>query len=82
MEWFYYGERNDGSRLDEYPHNFDSLYLAKSGNTVEYDFLEIEFHWSGPAEDVQKSTKQLTIAVEKGTANTAALSGIPALLGY
>ena len=73
MEWFYYGERNDGYRVWEYPENFDSKYLANPGDGTNtfYDFVEVEFYYSGNAEDVQRSTKQLTLAVQKVNATTS-----------
>lgn len=61
MEWFYLGNRADIFRGHGYPDNFESKYVADP--TKEYDYLDIAFHYSGDAEDIQKSKKQLTIAI-------------------
>jgi len=86
MEWFYYGERGDNMRSWAYPHDFNTEYLAipGKGDDIEYGMLEIEFHYKGPAEDVQRSTKQITIAAQVGgtygNANNGLLQGLVASL--
>lgn len=61
MEWFYIGERADQFREAAYPNNFDTVYLANPSKS--YGFVEISYYYSGVAEDVQKSPKQLTLAI-------------------
>ena len=81
MEYFYLGERGDQERLYSFPENFDTKYLADKD--LEYNVLELEHFYKGAAEDIQRSTKQLSIAVD--SANTAvwtALAAIPAQLGF
>ena len=81
MEWFYMGERGDQYRMAGYPHNFNVQYVADA--TLNYDFIEIEYFWAGDAEDVQRSKKQLTLAVvsEKtdGTLGTQTLAIVAAM---
>lgn len=61
MEWFYIGERADQFRGVGYPDNFETKYLADPSKT--YDFIDIQFYYSGDAEDVQRSKKMLTLAI-------------------
>lgn len=61
MEWFYIGERADQFRGVGYPDNFETKYLANPSKT--YNFIDIQFYYSGDAEDVQRSKKMLTIAI-------------------
>jgi|GEM_PF-4576294 len=76
MEWFYLGERTVQDRLYSYPNNFDLEYLAKfkpiavpGAGTIRYDFIDLEFFYSGDTEDVQRSKKQLTLAIERAPGN-------------
>ena len=46
-----------------YPHNIDTAYLADSSKA--YHIVEIGYYWDGENENVQKSNKQITIAVEE-----------------
>lgn len=61
MEWFYIGERADQFRGVGYPDNFETKYLANPSKA--YDFIDIQFYYSGDAEDVQRSKKMLTLAI-------------------
>ena len=61
MEWFYIGERADQFRGVGYPDNFETKYLANPSKA--YDFIDIQFYYSGDAEDVQHSKKMLTLAI-------------------
>ena len=61
MEWFYIGERGDQYRTSGYPNNFDTEYVASTSS--KYDFIEIEYFYAGDGEDVQRSKKQLTLAL-------------------
>lgn len=61
MEWFYIGERADQFRGVGYPDNFETKYLADPSKT--YDFIDIQFYYSGDAEDVQRSKKMITLAI-------------------
>lgn len=65
MEWFYIGERADQFRGYGYPNNFDTNYLADASKS--YKFINIDFYYSGNAEDVQRSKKTLTIATADAT---------------
>ena len=65
MEWFYIGERADQFRGYGYPNNFDTNYLADASKS--YKFINIDFYYSGDAEDVQRSKKTLTIATADDT---------------
>ena len=60
MEYFYLGERTVQDRAWSYPHSFDMVYLSKPLADKNYNFSELGFFYSGPAEDVQRSKKQLT----------------------
>ena len=61
MEWFYIGERADQFRGVGYPDNFETKYLANPSKT--YDFIDIQYYYSGDAEDVQRSKKMITLAI-------------------
>jgi hypothetical protein len=61
MEWFYIGERADQFRGVGYPDNFETKYLANPSKA--YDFIDIQYYYSGDAEDVQRSKKMITLAI-------------------
>ena len=65
-------ETNRGS----WPNNFDTEYLVDP--TSAYDVMDIQYFYSGDAEDIERSPKTLTIVSKvtndlKGKANGIAL---------
>lgn len=72
MEWFYIGERADQFREAGYPDNFVTAYLADP--TKEYYFADIHYFYQGDAEDIQKSKKYITLAIEAKGDGTEALA--------
>lgn len=76
LEWFCMGERADQYRMIGYPNAIVTKYMVDP--TAEYDYLDIQFHYSGPSEDSMKSPKHLTIVANQ--ANKAGLDVIKAAL--
>lgn len=70
MEWFYIGDRADYFRGMGYPDNFETTYLANASQ--QYDFIDIEHYYSGNNEDIQRSNKQLTLAIPQSASGVAA----------
>lgn len=63
LEWFCMGERADQYRTVGYPNNIITSYMVNP--TEEYDYLDIQFHYSGPSEDSMKSPKHITIVANQ-----------------
>lgn len=61
LEWFCAGERGDIYRGVGYPNNFDFQPLVDSAATYGYHVIELAYYYDGPAEDVQKSPKEIVI---------------------
>jgi hypothetical protein len=70
MEWFFIGERADKYRGMGYPDNFETKYLANPSKN--YTFLDISYGYVGDEEDVQRTPKVLTLAVEEASATVFA----------
>ena len=67
MEYFYLGERTVQDRMWSYPHNFDMVYVSNPPlKTNHYGFVDAEFYYTGDAEDIQRSKKQITFAALAG----------------
>lgn len=64
LEWFCMGERGDQIRQMGYPRTIRTRYMVDP--TKEYHILDIAFFYQGRGVNVQKSEKQLTIAVPAG----------------
>ena len=67
LEYFAQGERGDVYRGYLYPNDYEVTYainpaLATSNPADSYDVLNIEYFWSGNAENIQKSPRLLQIA--------------------
>jgi len=79
MEWFFRGNTGDFYRGMGYPNNFENVYDASV--STDYYILEIGFFYQGQNEAVQKSNKQLTIAVSDKTAANNLLADIQTATG-
>ena len=64
LEWFCMGERGDQIRGMGYPRTIRTKYMVDP--TKEYSTIDITFFYQGRGVNVQKSEKQLTIAVPNG----------------
>jgi len=53
------GERGDLYRAINFPDNIETKYLVNKDSA--YHYLDIAYNYAGPAEDVQKSPKVITI---------------------
>lgn len=65
MEYFYLGERGDQYRMMGYPNVINTEYLAESNK--EYSTINIHFYFQGEGISIQKSEKDICIAVPNGT---------------
>lgn len=61
MEYFYMGERGDIYRNAGWPNVIKTQYLVDP--SLDYDIYDIHYAYVGPNESVQKSEKDITIAV-------------------
>jgi hypothetical protein len=66
LEWFCMGERGDQIRGIGYPRTIRTKYMVDPAK--EYSMIDIVFYYQGSGVNVQKSQKQLTIAVPNGGA--------------
>lgn len=66
MEYFYHKERGDlyGGML--YPNDIPFTSRLKASADDKFDLIDIHYFYAGPNEDVQKSGKDITIAVTAG----------------
>lgn len=63
LEYFCAGERGDMYRGIGFPNNFEFKPLVNPAATYGYDIINIAFYYSGDAEDIQRSTKELVLAI-------------------
>lgn len=61
LEYFCMGERGDQYRLIGFPHVIRTKYMIDP--TKEYDLVNIHYYYDGSNEGVQKSEKDITIAI-------------------
>ena len=64
MEWFYMGNRGDMYRGIGYPNNIETKHLVNP--SAKYNFVDIHYSYIGANESVQKSEKDLTLAIKEG----------------
>lgn len=60
LEWFCAGEKGDQYRGILWPYNIDTDYLVDAD--TDYDLIDISYYYSGDNEDIQHSSKVLTLA--------------------
>lgn len=60
LEWFCAGEKGDQYRGIGWPYNIDTDYLVDAD--TDYDLIDISYYYSGDNEDIQHSSKVLTLA--------------------
>ena len=70
LEWFCMGERGDMYRDISWPNSFTFTPLVNPAATYGYHILELAFYYSGDAEDVQKSPKEIVIVAPAEGATT------------
>lgn len=70
LEWFCMGERGDIYRDISWPNSFTFTPLVNPAATYGYHILELAFYYSGDAEDVQKSPKEIVIVAPAEGATT------------
>ena len=70
LEWFCMGERGDMYRDISWPDSFTFTPLVNPNATYGYHVLELAFYYSGDAEDVQKSPKEIVIVAPAEGATT------------
>lgn len=63
LEYFCMGERGDVYRMMGFPHVIHTKYLVDP--TVAYNMINIHYVYQGDGEDIQKSEKDIIIAVPK-----------------
>lgn len=81
LEWFCRGNFGDIYRGMGYPNNFETVYDANPDIAVGYYVIELGFYYQGTNHAVQKSEKQLTIAVSDKTVANALITDIEAGTG-
>lgn len=67
LEYFCMGERGDVYRMTGFPNVIRTRYLVNPDD--KYNVIDIHYAYAGPDESVQKSEKDITIAVPKIGAN-------------
>lgn len=77
LEWFAMGERGDQYRLVGWPNVIPTKYMVDS--TKNYDVVTIHYYFEGHNEAVQKSEKDIQIAMVNDGSHTLANSFITAL---
>lgn len=70
LEWFCMGERGDMYRDISWPNSFTFTPLVNPAATYGYHILELAFYYSGDAEDIQKSPKEIVIVAPAEGATT------------
>lgn len=70
MEYFHLGDRADIYRKMGWPNVWPSDKLLKADPTKQYDMIDIHYAYIGSGEAVQKSEKDITLAIPAGTVAT------------
>lgn len=60
LEWFCAGEKGDQYRGINWPNNIDTEYMVDP--TLSYDLIDISYYYKGDNEDIQHSSKVITLA--------------------
>ena len=68
LEYFYHGDLGDFYRMNNYPLNIDTKYMADP--TKWYDSINLAFFYRGEATSPQASEKQLLIECERAAEGT------------
>ena len=68
LEYFCMGNRGDMYRMVGFPKVLYTKYQINP--SLQYDFIDIQYYYSGDAECVQKSPKTLTLVAPAGSAGT------------
>lgn len=63
LEWFCMGERGDVYRDISWPNSFTFNPIVNPAADYGYDIIELAFYYDGDAEDVQKSPKEIVLAI-------------------
>lgn len=63
LEYFFMGERGDIYRGIGFPNNIPTKYLVNSD--LNYNIIDINYYYKGNNEDIQQSSKTITIVVPK-----------------
>lgn len=63
LEYFAFGERGDIYRGAGWPNNFEFTPLVNPNATYGYDIVELTWAYQGDCEDIQKSPKELVLAI-------------------
>ena len=79
LEYFAFGERGDVYRGAGWPNNFEFTPLVNPSAAYGYHVLELTWAYQGDCEDIQKSPKELVIAVPAEGATT--YTAINAIIG-
>lgn len=69
LEWFCAGEKGDQYRGMGWPNNIDTEYMVDP--SLSYDLIDISYYYSGDNEDVQHSTKLITLACAEAASSDA-----------
>lgn len=79
LEWFCAGEKGDQYRGIGWPNNIETKYLVDPAQS--YDVFDISYYYQGDNEDVQHSSKVITLAVLPSLASTieGVLTGFTAI---
>ena len=68
LEYFCMGNRGDMYRMVGFPKVLNTKYQINP--SLQYDFIDIQYYYSGDAECVQKSPKTITLVAPAGSAGT------------
>lgn len=77
LEWFTMGERGDQYRLVGWPKVIPTKYMVDS--TKNYDVITVHYYFQGPNEAIQKSEKDIQLALVNDGSHTLANTVIDAL---
>ena len=79
LEYFTLGERGDIYRNVGFPYVLKSTYLVNP--TLAYDYIEIDFSYSGDCEDIQHSKKHITLVSASRAATNSLIAAINSQYG-
>lgn len=68
LEWFCAGEKGDQYRGMGYPNDIETEYMVDP--EADYDLMDISYFYSGDNEDIQHSSKVITLAILSSATGT------------
>ena len=82
LEYFALGERGDLYRNIGWPNSFPSKTIATYGDNVHYNLVQVHFAFTDSNEGVQKSEKDITIAIAESSSTVTKINALLSQIAF